>query len=217
VQGLLRFSRAVDALNQRVGKAVIWLVLAAVLVSAGNAVMRKAFSVGSNAFLELQLYLFAGVFLFCAPYALLKNEHVRIDVVTGSLSPRTRVWMEIAGTLFFLLPLVATILYLSWPVFVASFASGEISANAGGLPLWPARLLVPAGFALLLLQALSQLVKCVGFLRGVAGNPLEKEHKPTAEEDLAEEIRRHQVADEVVTEVEESLEMTLDAERRRER
>jgi TRAP-type mannitol/chloroaromatic compound transport system permease small subunit len=166
---LLRLSRLIDALTERVGRAASWLILLAVLISAGNALARYAFNASSNAWLEVQWYLFAAVFLLCAGYALKHNQHVRIDVVAGRLSPRAQAWLEVLGTLLFLLPMALLILWLSWPVFVDSWRSGEVSSNANGLVLWPARLLVPAGFALLVLQGLSELIKRVAFLRGRDG------------------------------------------------
>jgi TRAP-type mannitol/chloroaromatic compound transport system permease small subunit len=166
---LLRLSRLIDALTERVGRAASWLILLAVLISAGNALARYAFNASSNAWLEVQWYLFAAVFLLCAGYALKHNQHVRIDVVAGRLSPRAQAWLEVLGTLLFLLPMALLILGLSWPVFVDSWRSGEVSSNANGLVLWPARLLVPAGFALLVLQGLSELIKRVAFLRGRDG------------------------------------------------
>jgi TRAP-type mannitol/chloroaromatic compound transport system permease small subunit len=171
MHALLRLARLIDALTERVGKAASWLILAAVLISAGNAVMRYAFNLSSNAWLEVQWYLFAAVFLLCAGYALKHNQHVRIDVITSRLSARARAWIDIFGTLFFLLPMALLILWLSWPVFVMSWQSGEVSANANGLALWPARALVPAGFALLVLQGLSELLKRIAFLRGLIPDP----------------------------------------------
>lgn len=190
MHALLKFSALVDRLNTLVGRSAVWLVLLAVLISSINAVVRKLFNVSSNAFLEMQWYLFAAVFLLCAPYALLKNEHVRIDVISGRFSLRSRIRMELAGTLLFLLPIASIVLYFSWHVFLDALHSGEVSPNDGGLPLWPARLLVPVGFLLLILQALSQAIKCIGFLGGACNDPLRKERKPTAEEELAEAIRR---------------------------
>src|SRR5215831_6491656 len=156
---LLRVSRLIDALNERIGHLVYWLILAAALVSAGNASVRYAFDTSSNAWLELQWYLFAAVFLLCAGYTLLHNEHVRIDVVSSRLSRRTRAWIDVFGTLLFLLPMLICILWLSWPIFLKAWLSGEISSNAGGLIRWPARLLVPVGFLLLTAQGISELIK----------------------------------------------------------
>lgn len=163
---LLAFSAAVDRLNHFIGRTVCWLVLAAVLVSAGNAVSRYAFKLSSNAWLELQWYLIAAVFLLCAGYTLLKQQHVRIDVVYSRFSRRTQLKIDIFGTLFFLMPISLLLVYLAWPVFVEAFRSGEVSGNTGGLPLWWARLLVPVGFTLLSLQGLSELIKRVAILRG---------------------------------------------------
>jgi len=171
VNALLRLSRLVDAVNDRIGRATMWLVLAAVLVSSVNAIARKAFSASSNAYLELQWYLFAAVFLLGAGHVLLKNEHVRIDALSGRWSRRTQVWVDVVGLVVFLLPLCAWVTVQSWPVFAQAFASGEISTNAGGLVRWPAYLLLPLGFALLGLQALSELVKRIAFLRGLGPDP----------------------------------------------
>lgn len=171
---LLSLSRAIDALNEFVGKTVMWLVLFAVLVSAGNAIVRKVMSDSSNAWLELQWYLFSVVFLFCAGYALLHNEHIRIDVVAGRWSARTRAWIDIFGTLVFLLPVAILIMDLSWPIFMNAWHSWEISSNAGGLIRWPARLMIPVGFFLLVLQGFSELIKRIAFLKGLIPDPAEK-------------------------------------------
>lgn len=191
---LLKLSSLIDALNDRIGKSAIWLVLIAVLISATNAVIRKVFSVSSNAFLEIQWYLFAGIFLLGAPYTLRHNEHVRIDVLSSRFSKRTQHLVEIFGTLFFLLPLCAMMIWLAVPWAMRSFVSGEVSANAGGLTLWPAKLLVPAGFILLGLQGVSELIKRVAVLLGVIEDPTEKHEFPTAEENLIEELRKAQEA-----------------------
>jgi TRAP-type mannitol/chloroaromatic compound transport system permease small subunit len=164
---LLALSRAIDALNGHVGRAVTWLVLVMVAVSSLNALSRYLFNVSSNAWLELQWYLFAAVFLLCAGYTLLYNEHIRIDVVAARLPARTRLWIDVLGTLFFLLPVAAYLAWLSWPIFMNAWVSGEMSSNAGGLIRWPARLLVPAGFLLLFLQGVSELIKRIAALRGI--------------------------------------------------
>lgn len=187
---LLRFSRLVDALNERVGHAVYWLVLAMVLLSAGNAIVRKVFNYSSNAFLEGQWYMFSAVFLLAAGYTLLKNEHVRIDVIAGRLSPRAQAWIDIFGTLFFLLPMATLIMWLSWPVFVQMYVHHEISGSAGGLVLWPARLLLPVGFFLLVLQGISELIKRIAFLAGAGPDPIKRHDAHAAELELAEEIRK---------------------------
>jgi TRAP-type mannitol/chloroaromatic compound transport system permease small subunit len=190
MKGLLALSRAIDTLNEHVGRLTYWLILAAVLISTGNAIVRYALDMSSNAWLELQWYLFSFVFLFCAGYTLLHNQHVRIDIVTGSLSARAKAGIDIFGTLFFLLPMAITIMWLSWPVFTDAWRSGEVSTNAGGLLVWPGRLMVPAAFFLLTLQALSELIKRVAFLMHMIPDPNEKDEGPTDEEMLAEELRK---------------------------
>ena len=187
---LLRLSSLIDAINERVGKAVYWLVLVAVIISAGNAIVRKLFNMSSNAFLEAQWYLFAAVFLLCSGYTLLRNEHVRIDVIAGRLSPRAQAWIDVFGTVFFLMPMALLLLWLSWPVFVRTYTHNEISTNAGGLVLWPARLLVPIGFTLLSLQGVSELIKRIAFLAGKGPDPIVRHDPGAAEKELAEEIRR---------------------------
>lgn len=164
---LLAASRLVDALNLVVGRSVRWLILAAVLISAGNAVVRKAFQTSSNALLEIQWYLFAAVFLLCAAYALLKNAHVRIDFVSTRLAPRTRSWIEIGGIALFAAPFCWLLVQLSLPLVLDAYQTSETSPNAGGLLRWPVYALVPLGMTLLLLQCLSELVKHVAFLRGL--------------------------------------------------
>jgi TRAP-type mannitol/chloroaromatic compound transport system permease small subunit len=188
LDALLALSRSIDALTERIGRAVTWLVLAAVLISAANAIVRKAFNMSSNAFLEIQWYLFSAVFLLCAAWTLQRNEHVRIDVIAGRLSRRAQLWIDILGTLFFLFPMAGLILWLSIPWFLQSFNNGEHSPSAGGLILWPAKLLVPVGFTLLLLQGCSELVKRIAVLRGVIPDPATQEHELSAEEQLAQEI-----------------------------
>jgi TRAP-type mannitol/chloroaromatic compound transport system permease small subunit len=171
---LLKLSRLIDGLSERVGQAIPWLILAAVLLSAGNAIVRKLIRVGSNALLEAQWYLFSAVFLLCAGYVLLKNAHVRIDMVSGRLSARSRSWIDIVGILFFMAPLCWLLIYLSWPLFLHAWQSGEISQNYGGLVRWPVYLLLPLGMALLLLQGVSELIKRMAFLRGLIPDPLER-------------------------------------------
>lgn len=172
MESLLRFSKGIDWISERLGRVLIWLVLAAVLVSAGNAVIRKTFNIGSNAWLEMQWYLFAAVFLLGAGYAFLHNAHVRIDFVSGRLSPRARNWIDVLGIVCFLTPLCYLLVTLSWPLFVNAWNSGERSANAGGLIRWPVYLLVPIGISLLFLQAMSELIKRIAFLRGLIDDPL---------------------------------------------
>ena len=190
MNALLTLSRLIDALNERVGKTLCWLVLVAVLVSAGNAIIRKTLNMSSNAWLELQWYLFSAVFLLCAGYTLLRNEHVRIDVLTGRLSPRGQAWIDIFGTVFFLLPMAILICSLSWRYFAQAYTTSEGSGSAGGLILWPARALIPLGFLLLSLQGLSELVKRVAFLAGRGPDPIVRVDPVEEAERLAEDIRR---------------------------
>ncbi len=190
MQALLALSRVIDAVNTRIGRLVFWLVLAVTIVSAGNAVIRYAFDRSSNAWLELQWYMFSAIFLFCAPYTLLRNEMVRIDVIHSRLSRRTQDWIEIAGICLFLLPVSIGLVYLSWPWFLQAYERGEMSSNAGGLIIWPARLMVPIGFSLLTLQGVSQLIKQIAWMRGLGPNPNEKVENKSAEQELAEEIAR---------------------------
>jgi TRAP-type mannitol/chloroaromatic compound transport system permease small subunit len=182
MNALLALSRGIDWLNERVGRTVYWLVLAMALISAGNATTRYTLNMASNAWLELQWYLFAAVFLLCAGYTLLHNEHIRIDVVSSRLSRRTQIWIDIFGTLFFLLPMSAYIMWSSWPIFMNAWTSGEVSGSAGGLVRWPARLLIPVGFFLLTLQAVSELIKRVAYLLGMIPDPVEKHEDPALEQ-----------------------------------
>ncbi len=176
MQFLLRVSGLIDALNERVGKIVGWAILGSVLVSTINASLRYSINVASNAWLELQWYLFAAVFLLCAGYTLLKNEHIRIDIIAGHLSKRIQTWIDIIGILLFLMPMALLIMYLSWPVFMDSYVRHEMSNNAGGLIRWPVKILIPAGFLLLSLQGLSELVKRIAFLMGLIPDPAAKQH-----------------------------------------
>ncbi len=169
---LLKLSGLIDALNERVGKAIMWLILAVVLISAGNAVSRKVFRMSSNAFLDLQWYLYSCVFLLGAGYAFLKNVHVRIDFVSSRLTARGRSWVDIVGILVFLVPFCWMLIQMSWPLFVKAWQSGEMSQNAGGLIRWPVYLLMPSGLALLLMQSVSELIKRIAFLRGLIPDPL---------------------------------------------
>ena len=188
MQALLRVSRLIDGLNERIGRVMYWLVLVAVMVSAGNAISRKVLNLSSNAYLELQWYLFSALFLFCAGYTLLRNEHVRIDVVAGRFSARTQAWIDIFGTVFFLLPMAVLFIYLSWPIFIRTYMQGEISTNAGGLLIWPARLMVPVGFTLLTLQGLSELIKRIAFLTGHGPDPMLRIDPLAVEKELAKDL-----------------------------
>ncbi|HNJ77618.1 MAG TPA: TRAP transporter small permease subunit [Azospira sp.] len=192
MNAFLGLSRFIDAINERVGRSAMWLLLAAVLISTVNAIVRKAFNWSSNGLLEIQWYLFAGAFLLGAAYTLLHNEHVRIDVVSGKFSRRTQTWIEVIGSIFFLLPFCAMVLWTSVPWFLNSLASGETSSNAGGLILWPAKILVPIGFTLLTAQGISELIKRLAFLKGLIPDPTEKHAFPTAEENLIEELKKRQ-------------------------
>lgn len=206
---LLQFSRLIDALSERVGRAVLWLVLVVVIISAGNALSRFAFNLSSNAMLEIQWYLFSAIFLACGAYVLKKNEHIRIDVITGRFSDRAQNWIDVFGILFFLLPMALLIAWTAWPVFMNAWESGEVSPSPGGLIRWPVRLMLPIGFALLILQALSELIKRIAFLTGHGPNVLAKESGPSAEEELAEAIRKHQVAPEVADIVQMNHDMAV--------
>ncbi|NTZ92868.1 TRAP transporter small permease subunit [Agrobacterium tumefaciens] len=168
----LALSRAIDTANSAIGKGISWLLLAAILVSAINAAMRKAFSMSSNAWLESQWYLFSAVFLIAAAYTLLNNEHVKVDLIYGSLPRKGQLWVDILGTIFFLMPFCLITVYLSWPVFLQKFASGEVSNNTGGLIQWPVWALIPIGFSLLALQGVSELIKRVAILRGDIPDPV---------------------------------------------
>ena len=187
---LLKLSQLIDWLSERVGKGAFWLVLIMAVISTGNASYRFVFNDSSNGMLEIQWYLFAAVFLLCSPYTLQKNEHVRIDVLSGKLSPRGLAVIDIIGTLFFLLPMVVLVLYLSVPLVAESYKINEYSANAGGLIRWPVYALIPLGFSLLMLQGWSELIKRFAFLQGLIEDPGVKREEKSAEEELAESIRR---------------------------
>jgi len=178
MNALLRLSALIDAANERIGKIAAWAGLLAVIVCTVNAIFRYAFNMSSNAWLEIQWYLFGAIFLLAAGYTLKHNGHVRIDVFYGRWVPRARAWIDLLGTALFLLPLCALMVWLSWHGFVESFQRGEVSSDAGGLIRWPVRLLIPLGFALLGLQGISELIKRVAFLRGQGKLP----HEPPMEE-----------------------------------
>lgn len=190
MRALLKFSNAVDWLNTQIGKYVIWLIMASTVISGLNAAVRKIFNTSSNAYLEVQWYLFAASFLIAAGYTLLNNEHVRIDVISSRLSKRGQIWIDIIGFTCFLTPFCAAILYYGIPFFYKGYVSGEMSGNAGGLIRWPVYAMIPLGFTLLLLQCWSELIKRIAFLKGLIEDPTVKKIEKTAEEELAEAIRR---------------------------
>lgn len=190
MQALLKLSRGIDCLNSLVGKYVIWLILASTVISGINAIVRKALNTSSNAYLEVQWYLFAASFLLAAGYTLLQGEHVKIDVVSSRFSKRGQIWIDVIGFAFFLTPVCMSILWYGIPFFLRGFTSGEMSSNAGGLVRWPVYAMIPLGFGLLLLQGWSELIKRVAFLQGLIDDPTAKKVEKTAEEELAEAIRR---------------------------
>ena len=166
MKGLLKFSRAVDAFNTYVGRFVAWAILAAVLVSAANATVRKVFNTSSNSWLEIQWVLFGAVFLLCAAWTLLSNEHIRIDIVNNAFPKRVRDWIDVFGHLFFLIPMAFVMFYLGWPFFWRSLLQNEQSTNAGGLPVYPSKFLIPLAFTFLLVQGFSELIKRIAIIRG---------------------------------------------------
>ena len=188
MDALLKLSAGVDAFSNLIGKLIRWLVLASVLISAANAIIRKAFNISSNGFLEIQWYLFAGVFLLGSGFAFMRNAHVRIDFISGKLSKRANTIIDILGILVFIVPLCLLMVWLSWPLFTNALATGEMSQNAGGLIRWPAYLLMPLGFGLLFMQALSELVKRIAYLKGLRDEPMSVEAVKSDEEILAEEL-----------------------------
>ena len=184
MNSLISLSRLIDRVNEKVGLGISWALLLAVVICSGNALIRYAFNLSSNAWLEIQWYLFGAVFLLASSYTLKRNEHVRIDVITGRFSQRTQVCIDIFGFLFFLLPATSLILYFSTPFALEAIASQEVSANAGGLILWPAKILIPIGFLLLTLQGFSELIKRVGFLMGLVEAREFEKHATTPEEEI---------------------------------
>ena len=166
MSSLLSFSRFIDAINEKIGLAISWALMLAVLICSGNALVRYILNSSSNAWLEIQWYLFSAIFLLASSYTLRRNEHVRIDVIVGKFSKRTQVWIDVFGFTFFLLPTTLLILYFATPYAIESLKNQEVSSNAGGLIVWPAKLLIPVGFFLLTLQGFSELIKRVGDLVG---------------------------------------------------
>jgi TRAP-type mannitol/chloroaromatic compound transport system permease small subunit len=189
LQALLKISRLIDSLSEFVGRWVSWLILAAVLISAVNAAVRKVFNMSSNGFLEIQWYLFAAVFLLAAGYTMLRGEHVRIDVILGRFSKRTQIIIESVCIVLFLFPFCINVIALVWPLVVKAYVTGEMSSNAGGLIRWPVFAMVPIGFSLLLMQGVSELIKRIAFLQGLIDDPTKKKQGKTAEEELAEFVR----------------------------
>ena len=171
MQAFLALSRAIDRLSEVIGKSVMWLILVAILVSAGNAIIRKVFNMSSNAWLELQWYLFGAAFLLAAAQTLRQNEHIRIDILYGLRSRRTQHWIDLFGHVFFLLPFVVLMTWMLVPYAYAAYRIGQISTNSGGLIIWPARALLAAGFALLVVQALSEIIKKIAVMRGLIADP----------------------------------------------
>ena len=189
MQGLLKLSKAIDWLNTQVGKWVIWLILASTAISALNAIVRKVFNTSSNAYLEVQWYLFAWSFLVAAGLTLLNREHVRIDVLNSRMPKRVQIWIDIVGFALFLTPLCLLVLYYTVPMTIQQYQSGEMSGNPGGLIRWPVWLALPVGFSLLMLQGWSELIKRIAFLTGDGPDPTVKAGEKSAEEELAEILR----------------------------
>ena len=194
MHALLLLSKKIDALSEWVGRWVAWLLLFAVLISAANAVVRKAFNMSSNGFLEIQWYLFAATFLLASGYTLMRQEHVKIDVISGRFSKRTQVWIDIIGICVFLFPFVIVIIKLAMPLVINAYVTQEVSSNAGGLIRWPVFALLPAGLLLLGIQAVSELIKRIAFLQGLIPDPTKKQGSKTPEEELAEFLLQKEVA-----------------------
>lgn len=171
MQRLLALSRLIDTISTAIGKSVIWLIFVAVLVSAINAVMRKMFNMSSNAWLEAQWYLFGAAFMLAAAYTLKENEHIRIDIFYGTRSEKTRHRIDLFGHVFFLLPFTVLMTYMLIPYAWAAFQSGQVSSNSGGLPIWPARMVLAVGFVLLTFQALSEIIKKIAVMQGLIEDP----------------------------------------------
>lgn len=181
MRALLALSRGIDGVTTRLGRAVAWLIVAAILVSAGNALVRKLFNTSSNAWLELQWWMFGAVFLLAAPWTLADNAHIRIDVLSSRQSQRVRDGIDVVGHALFLMPFAAVVLVTAWPYFLRAYVGNEQSSNAGGLAQWPPKLLIPLAFALLLAQALSELIKRIAVMRGVWPTPPPTSRGPAAE------------------------------------
>jgi TRAP-type mannitol/chloroaromatic compound transport system permease small subunit len=188
VGALLKLSSLIDRLNELIGKLIMWLILGAVLISAGNASLRTAFNIGFNAWLEIQWYLFAAVFMLGVGYVMLRNAHVRIDFISGKLSKRTNAIIDAVGIVVFTIPLAIIMINLGWPLFERAWSTGEMSQNAGGLIRWPVWMLLPLGFGILLLQASSELIKRIAFLTGHRSEPFSEADTRSEEERLADEL-----------------------------
>jgi TRAP-type mannitol/chloroaromatic compound transport system permease small subunit len=191
---LLSLSKRIDQFSEWIGRWVAWLVLAAVLISSANAVTRKAFNFSSNGFLEIQWYLFAAVFMLAAGYTLMRQEHVKIDVISGRFSKRTQIWIDIIGLTCFLFPFIYMLIKLSMPLVINAYVTGEMSSNAGGLIRWPVFALLPLGLLLLGVQGISELIKRIAFLKGLIPDPTKKQGVKTPEEELAEFLLQKEVA-----------------------
>jgi TRAP-type mannitol/chloroaromatic compound transport system permease small subunit len=181
---LLSLSRLIDTINEKIGNGISWALLLSVLICTGNALVRYTFNTSSNAWLEIQWYLFASMFLLASSQTLRRNEHVRIDVIAGRFSKRTQVWIDLFGFLVFLLPMAAIILYYAVPYVIVSFQEQEVSSNAGGLIVWPAKILIPIGFLQLTLQGVSELIKRIGYLQGKVDASEFEKHSATPEEEI---------------------------------
>jgi TRAP-type mannitol/chloroaromatic compound transport system permease small subunit len=191
---LLSLSKRIDAFSEFIGRWVAWLVLASVLISAGNAITRKAFDLSSNAFLEIQWYLFAAVFMLASGYTLLRQEHVKIDVISGRFSKRTQIWIDIVGICVFLFPFIFMIIKLAMPLVINAFVTKEMSSNANGLIRWPVFVLLPLGLTFLGIQGVSELIKRIAFLKGLIPDPSKKPGAKTPEEEFAEFLLQKEVA-----------------------
>ena len=194
MSALLQLSRLIDRISEFIGRWLAWLVLAAVLISAANAAVRKALNFSSNAFLEIQWYLFAAIFLVAAGYTLMRQEHVKIDVISGRFSKRTQIWIDIVGICVFLMPFVVQVIRLSLPLVLRAYDSHEMSSNAGGLIRWPVFAMLPLGMFFLGLQGISELIKRIAFLQGLVPDPTRKHQVKSAEEELAEFLLKQEVA-----------------------
>jgi TRAP-type mannitol/chloroaromatic compound transport system permease small subunit len=188
---LLAISRTIDYVNIRLGKAVAWLIVIAVTVSTLNAIVRKLLNQSSNAWLELQWYLFAGVFLFCAAWTMIANEHIRIDIVNNMFTKRTRNWIDLIGHTFALVPFCIVMIWTSVPFFLTSYRLGEMSFSAGGLPQWPAKLLIPVAFTVLLVQAISEIIKRAAVMRGAIPDPYDTQPAHAAEAEVEKHLQAH--------------------------